>query len=180
LPLVYKLAIDIYDRRVAFVATAVLALSPPFLHEATEARPYAILTLGFVATLYAWRAALRTDQRRWYALLALATRIGACQPNDGRANRGFRGPHLARYLPAQFRRGGSASNVSFGVCAPAASSICSGLRDYALCWRSAGTFKALEAACLLGTPTGPLDLRVHSLDGLAGPCTGVDPDRACI
>jgi len=73
LPLVYKIAADIYDRRVAFVATAVLALSPPFLHEATEARPYAIMTLGFVATLYAWRAALRTDQSRWYALLALAS-----------------------------------------------------------------------------------------------------------
>jgi hypothetical protein len=72
LPRVYKIATDIYDRRVAFVATAVLALSPPFLHEATEARPYAILTLGFVATLYAWRAALRTDQGRWYALLAFA------------------------------------------------------------------------------------------------------------
>ena len=65
----YRLASLAFGRRVAFAAVTVLALQPRFLHEATEARPYALVTFGFAVTLLLWQQALRDD--RLFTFLAL-------------------------------------------------------------------------------------------------------------
>ncbi len=63
LPVAFRLAERIFDRRVAIAVCGALAVQTPFVHEAAEARPYALMTLGFAVTMTLWYDASTNDRR---------------------------------------------------------------------------------------------------------------------
>lgn len=76
IPLAYWAARALYDRRVALVATAIVALSPFFIWYAQEARMYTMmLVFALVSTGALWRA-LERGRARWWVLYSLATGAG--------------------------------------------------------------------------------------------------------
>lgn len=76
IPLVFWLGRTIYDRRVGFIAAAVLAISPFFVWYAQEARMYTMmLVLAILSTGALWEA-LRSNRARWWLLFCLSTAAG--------------------------------------------------------------------------------------------------------
>ncbi|HEX9093515.1 MAG TPA: glycosyltransferase family 39 protein, partial [Coriobacteriia bacterium] len=76
IPLAYWAARALYDRRVALLAAAIVALSPCFIWYAQEARMYTMmLVFALLSTGAMWRA---LDRRRawWWLPYALATGAG--------------------------------------------------------------------------------------------------------
>jgi mannosyltransferase len=71
LPVVFRLAERIFDRRVAIAVCGALAVQTPFVHEAAEARPYALMTLGFALTMSLWYDA-STNGRRYAGVFVAA------------------------------------------------------------------------------------------------------------
>jgi hypothetical protein len=70
-PLVYLLGLQTVGRRAALVATGLFALSPLAIYYATEARAYALMTLLLVLSTIVLLRAIETNDRRWWAALAL-------------------------------------------------------------------------------------------------------------
>ena len=70
-PLVYLLGLQTVGRRAALVATGMFALSPMAIFYATEARSYVLMTFLVVLSTLALLRGLDTDDRRWWAALAV-------------------------------------------------------------------------------------------------------------
>jgi mannosyltransferase len=70
-PLVYALGLLTVGRRAAVVAAALFALSPLAIFYSTEARAYALMTLLVVLSTIALLKAIETNDKRWWAALAV-------------------------------------------------------------------------------------------------------------
>jgi hypothetical protein len=70
-PVVYLLGLRTVGRSAALVGAGLLALSPVAIFYATEARAYALMTLLAALSTIALLQALDTNDRRWWATLAL-------------------------------------------------------------------------------------------------------------
>jgi Dolichyl-phosphate-mannose-protein mannosyltransferase len=70
-PAVYVLGLLTVGRRAALVGTGLFALSPLAIFYATEARAYALMTLLVVLSTIALLKAIETNDRRWWAALAV-------------------------------------------------------------------------------------------------------------
>ena len=70
-PLVYVLGLLTVGRKAAIAGAAMFALSPLAIFYATEARAYALMTLLVVLSTIALLKAIETNDRRWWAALAV-------------------------------------------------------------------------------------------------------------
>jgi mannosyltransferase len=70
-PLVYVLGLLTVGRRAALVAAGLIALSPLAIFYSTEARAYGLMTLLVVLSTIALLKAIETNDRRWWAALAV-------------------------------------------------------------------------------------------------------------
>jgi dolichyl-phosphate-mannose-protein mannosyltransferase len=71
IPLTYVLGVRTVGRRAALVAAGLFALSPIAIYYATEARAYALMTMLVVLSTIALLRAIETNDRRWWAALAV-------------------------------------------------------------------------------------------------------------
>lgn len=72
IPIIYLLGRDTINRATGVVGAAVFAVSPFANYYGVEARPYATAAFFTVLSTYALVRAVRTDERRWWTLYAVA------------------------------------------------------------------------------------------------------------
>lgn len=70
-PVIYLLGVRTVGRTAALVAAGLFALSPLAIFYATEARAYALMTLLVALSTIALLQAMETNDRRWWAALAV-------------------------------------------------------------------------------------------------------------
>jgi uncharacterized membrane protein len=76
-PVIYVLGRDTIGRAAGAIGAAAFAVSPSVLFFGVQARPYATATFFTALSTYALVRSVRTDDRRWWALYAVAAAAAA-------------------------------------------------------------------------------------------------------